>query len=435
MQSSATRRDGGVRRPQRLVRTVYVARAYCFAYCFVALALLSWDRGAGPAEWAFLVLTFLVYPHVAYRIALAVRDPLRAEHVNLLLDAALFGAWAAQFGFPLWVSYALLSGATLNNLVNRGLRGLLPALALFALGAGAWGAVRGFAYQPQISPLVTALSLIGALAYACLVGLIVQRQTRRIVLAREKLRQSEESYRLISENAGDLIAMVDADGRWRYTSPSHARILPEADLAPGADALRHVHADDVAPVRAALRRMIETGEPDEITLRLNCTDGAVRTFDCSGHAVRDDAGAYSRVVLVSRDVTEVGQQREQLKVAALAFENMDEAIMITAADGRIVMVNKAFSRITGYVAEEVVGRAESDYRLAMQPAEYYADVQAELARSGHWSGSTWSRRKGGALYRELRNVSAVRDDAGRVLYYVAVFFEVDPSKHVAGVSA
>ncbi len=434
MQSSARPGDAGVRGPQRLVRTVYVARAYCFAYCFVALALLSWERGAGPAGWTFLALTFLVYPHLAYRIALAVRDPLRAEHINLLLDAALFGAWAAQFGFPLWVSYALLSGSTLNNLVNRGLPGLLPSLALFALGAGVWGAVRGFVYQPQIGPLVTALSLFGALAYACLVGLIVQRQTRRIVLAREKLRISEESYRLISENAGDLIAMIDSEGRWRYASPSHARILPAADLAPGADAFRHVHTDDAAQARAALRRIIETGEAGEFSMRIVCTDGAVRAFDCSGHAVRDDAGTWSRVVLVSRDATEVGQQREQLKVAALAFENMDEAIMITAADGRIVMVNKAFSRITGFAAEEVVGRAESDYRLAMQPAEYYADVHAELARSGHWSGSTWSRRKGGALYRELRNVSAVRDDAGRIVYYVAVFFEVDPSKHIAGAS-
>jgi len=435
MQTSARPADAGVRGPQRLVRTVYVARAYCFAYCFVALALLSWDRGAGPAVWACLAVTFLVYPHVAYRVALALRDPLRAEHINLLLDAALFGAWAAQFGFPLWVSYALLSGATLNNLVNRGLPGLLPAIATFALGAGLWGAVRGFVYQPEIGALVTALAIFGALAYACLVGLVVQRQTRRIVLARERLKLSEESYRLISENAGDLIAMVDAEGRWRYTSPSHARILPAADLAPGADAFRHLHPDDVAPARAALRRMIETGETAEITLRLLCTDGAVRVFDCSGHAVRDDTGAWSRVVLVSRDVTEVSQQREQLKVAALAFENMDEAIMISAADGRIVTVNKAFSRITGFAAEEVVGQSEAEYRLAMQPPEYYAEVQAELARSGHWSGNTWSRRKGGALYRELRNISAVRDDAGRIVYYVAVFFEIDQAKHAAGASA
>jgi PAS domain S-box-containing protein len=431
MQSSAKPGEAEGRGPQRLVRTVYAARANAFAYCFVALGLLSWDRGAGPAGWIALTLTFLAYPHAAYRIARAARDPRRAEHLNLLLDAALFGAWAAQFGFPPPLSYALLSGATLNNLVNRGLPGLLPSIALFGLGAAVWGGVRGFEYQPQISPLITALSFFGALGYACLVGLIVQRQTRRIVLAREKLRMSEEAYRLITENAGDLIAMIDADGRWRYVSPSHARILPPADLALGTDAFRCAHADDAAHARAALRRMIATGEAGEFSMRIVCIDGAERVFDCSGHAVRDAAGKYSRVVLVSRDVTELHQQREQLKVAALAFENINEAIMITAADGRIVTVNKAFSRITGFAAEEVVGRSESDYRLAMQPAEYYAELYAEVARSGHWTGSTWSRRKDGALYRELRSLSAVRDEANRIAYYVAIFFEIDPSKHVA----
>ena len=343
--------------------------------------------------------------------------------------------WAAQFGFPTWVSYALLSAATLNNLVNRGLPGLLPSLALFALGAGLWSAARGFEHLPQTSPLITTLSLFGTLAYTWFVGLIVQRQNRRIVLAREKLRMSEEAYRLITENAGDLIAMIDAEGRWRYVSPSYSRILPAADLLPGTDAFRHVHADDAVHTQAILRRMIETGEAAEFSMRFVCTDGTVRVFDCTGRAVRNDAGTYSRVVLVSRDVTEVDRQREQLKVAALGFENMDEAIMITTADGRIVTVNKAFSRITGFAAEEVVGRAESDYRLAMQPAEYYAELYAEVMRSGHWAGSTWSRRKGGALYRESRKVSAVRDEAGGIAYYVAVFFEVDPSKHIAGVTA
>ena len=102
----------------------------------MVLGLLAWDRSAGPAVWGFLALTFFVYPQVVYRVARAARDPLRVEHVNLLLDALLLGVWSAQFGFPLWVSYALLSAATLNNLVNRGLQGLLPSLLAFALGAG-----------------------------------------------------------------------------------------------------------------------------------------------------------------------------------------------------------------------------------------------------------------------------------------------------------
>ncbi len=418
-------------RRSRFVRTVYLARAYAFAFCFVAIAVLLWQRGAGAGTWVFLALTFLAYPHLAYLNARSAPDPRRAEYINLLLDALLFGMWAAELGYPLWISYALLSGTVLNNLVNRGLRGMLPSFALFALGAVGWGAMRGFDFQPDTGPLATAFGMVGSLAYACTVGAIVHRQTRRLVLAREELRMSEERYRLITENAGDLIAMVDAEGRWRYVSPSYARLLPAGDVLLGTDAFGRVVPGDVARTRSALRRMLETGTEARFGFGLLCADGAVRTFECAGHPVRDAAGAWTRAVLVSRDVTELEASREQLEVAALAFANMSEAIMVAAADGRVVSVNKAFCRITGFPAEEVVGQPEARVRMAMQPASYYDDLYAEVARTGLWRGTTWSRRKDGSVYREWRTVSAVRDEQGGIAYRVEVFFEMDADKRFA----
>jgi PAS domain S-box-containing protein len=415
-------------RRSRFVRTVYLARAYSFAVCFAAIAALLWQRGAGAGSWVFLVLAFLAYPQVAYLTARSARDPRRAEHLNLLFDSLLLGIWAAELGYPLWISYALLSGTVLNNLVNRGVRGLLPSFALFGAGAVTWGAMRGFAFQPDAGPLATALGLLGALGYACTVGVIVHRQTRRVVLAREELRMSEERYRLITENAGDLISMVDAEGRWRYVSPSYTRLLPAGDVLVGTDAFRRVVSEDAGRVRSVLRRMLETGADEQFNVRLVRADGQVRAFECAGHPVRDAAGAWTRAVLVSRDVTELQASREQLEVAALAFANMTEAIMVSSADGRVVSVNKAFCRITGLQAAEVAGQPEAQFRFAMQPASYYDELYAEVARDGHWAGSTWSRRKDGSVYREWRTVSAVRDEQERVVYHVAVFFEMDAKR-------
>ncbi|MBS0336870.1 MAG: PAS domain S-box protein [Proteobacteria bacterium] len=430
--------QGGFFFPQRrsrFVRTVYVARAVAFAFCFAAIGVLSWQRGAGAGTWVFLALTFLAYPHLAYLYARSAPDPRRAEQLNLLFDALLLGVWAAELGFPLWITYALLSGTVLNNLVNRGLRALLPSLALFGAGAAAWGAMRGFQFQPDTGPLVTSLGFLGSLAYVCAVGAIVHRQTQRVVLAREELRMSEERYRLIAENAGDLIALVDAEGRWRYVSPSYARMLPPADVLIGTDAFRCVHPEDAARARSALHRMLETGTDAQFNARMIGADGQVRVLETAGHPVRDAGGVWSRVVLVSRDVTELQASREQLEVAALAFANMTEAIMITAADGRVVSVNKAFCRITGLQASEVVGQPEAQYRFAMQPATYYDEMYAEVARHGHWAGNTWSRRKDGSVYREWRTVSAVRDEQERIAYHVAVFFEMDADKRFAGAGA
>lgn len=418
-------------RRSRFVRTVYLARAYAFALCFAAIAVLLWQRGAGAGSWLFLGLTFLAYPHLAYLTARSAPDPRRAEHINLLVDALLFGMWAAELGYPLWISYALLSGTVLNNLVNRGLRGMLPSFALFALGAVGWGGMRGFEFQPDTGPLATAFGMVGSLAYACTVGAIVHRQTRRLVLAREELRMSEERYRLITENAGDLIAMVDAEGRWRYVSPSYIRLLPAADVLVGIDAFRRIVPEDAGRARSALRRMLETGTEAQFSFRLSCADGTVRAFECAGHPVRDAAGAWTRAVLVSRDVTELEASRGQLEVAAMAFANMSEAIMVTSADGRVLSVNKAFSRITGLSAAEVVGQPEAQARMAMQPANYYDDLYAEVARTGLWRGTTWSRRKDGSVYREWRTVSAVRDEQGGIACRVEVFFEMDADKRFA----
>ncbi len=203
----------------------------------------------------------------------------------------------------------------------------------------------------------------------------------------------------------------------------------------GTDAFRRVHADDADRVRSALRRMVETGTDAQFNLRLLRADGEVRILECAGHPVRDADGAWSRAVLVSRDVTELQESREQLEVAALAFANMTEAIMVATADGRIVSVNKAFCRITGFSAAEVVGQPESRFRLALQPAGYYEAIYAEVVRNGLWSGSTWSRRRDDSLYREWRTVSAVRDEQDRIAYYVSVFFEMDADKRFSGASA
>ena len=432
MQSAAKIPDRERARPHGFVRTVYLARSFAFAYAFLALGLHCLDRGAATTTWVFLGLTFLVYPHLAYRVSLASSEPRHAEYRNLLFDAFLFGAWSAQLSFPLWLTFALLSGAVLNNLVNRGTRGLPASFALFALGAGLWGAARGFAVELDTSPVVTGFAFVGALGYACLVGAIVHRQTRRLILTRKELRMSEERYRLITEHAGDLIAMVDAEGRWRYTSPSYRRLLPESDVLNGTDAFARIHPDDAEKARGALRRMVETGADEQFDLRVVCTDGGVRLIESTGHPVRDAQGEWSRVVLVSRDVSELQAGREQLKVAALAFENMSEAIMISSADGRVVSVNKAFSRITGFKSEDVVGQPESRLRLAMQPAAYYDTVYATVVRDGRWAGGSWSRRSDGSLYREWRTVSAVHDEQGRIAYYVSVFFETDADMRMTG---
>ena len=73
---------------------------------------------------------------------------------------------------------------------------------------------------------------------------------------------------------------------------------------------------------------------------------------------------------------------------------------------------------------DVLGTAESSIRNALQPPDFYDELYAVVRREGYWSGTTWSRRKNGSVYREWRSVRAVRDAGGAVTHYVIVFYEV-----------
>jgi PAS domain S-box-containing protein len=129
---------------------------------------------------------------------------------------------------------------------------------------------------------------------------------------------------------------------------------------------------------------------------------------------------------LARDLAELRRRDEQLSIAGRALESMAEAVMITRPDGRVVWVNKAFEATTGYPAGDVRDRPEREFRSGMQPEAFYYDAYEAVDRDGHWTGISWSRRRDGTLYRESRNISAVRDEAGAILFYVSVFSEIDP---------
>jgi PAS domain S-box-containing protein len=411
-------------RARRRLWINYSVRSIAFGVAFLGIGLHAWERGFGPLLWAGLALQFLVYPHLLFLRARRAAHPVRAEFQHLYVDSFLLAAWVAVLGFPLWIAYALVFSTTLNAVANLGLRGLAYSIVCSCLGLLAGIVLTGLSYQPETSPVVTMLAFFGSIAYASSIGYLAYRHAERRAEAVKGMRESEERYRMITEHAGDLIAMVDTQARWIYASPSHRAILAPYDLEPGVSALRCVHVEDFPRVQEAFRAATAQGTPFSARLRLLGADGNVRALQMTGQPVRDASGSVARMVLVSRDVTELQRELERNEIAARAFERMSEAILICSAEGRVVMVNRAYSEITGYSAREVIGQPERDFRSALQPASFYDELYAEVNRSGKWSGTLWAKRRDGNLYREQRSVSAVRDDAGRITHYVTAFFDL-----------
>ena len=315
MTNSAAETGGGHRRAVVNHRI----RTGAFAYCFGVLAVHAWENDFGPGYWGALVLLFLVYPHVAYLRARYSTDSRRAEEKNLYVDSTMLGAWLASLSFPLWPLYAAIFATTLNATVLSGFRGAVRSLFAFSLGVGVVGLILGFTVVPETSDLVSALSFAGSLAYSCAVGYVVYAQGKRLAATRDALRASEERYRLIAENAADLVALVDRDGRWIYTSPSYDRVLDKPDLAPGVDAFGRVHPDDVERAHVALARAAAMGKPREVALRLVDRSGRIRQYRTLVQAVGPGKPA-ARLLMSSQDVTELRENEERLLQAGTPIE-------------------------------------------------------------------------------------------------------------------
>lgn len=404
-------------------------RGIAFAACFVVIGLHVHERGVVPGIWALLVLQFLAYPQLLAFRARRAADPLAAEYEYLNIDAFFLVLWVAGLGFPLWIAFAVMCATLLNAALNRGAGGLAMAVSASAAGALAGMMIFGFRLLPGTSPLVTGLCLAGSLFYVIAVGITMHGQTGRLAQTRRALSSSEARYRLIAENAGDLIAMLDARGRWLYHSRSWEPWLPVEALTPGSDAFAGLGRDDRTAAHATIEASITVRQARTMRLRLATPQGEKHVFEGTAQAV-NGGDAPPRVVVVLRDVTERNAQRERLEVTGRAFADMTEALVIADAAGRVVSVNRAFGAITGWSAEEVLGHPEREFRSALQPESFYGDIERAIAESGRWSGTTWARRKDGQLYRESRTISCVRDDSGRVTHTVAIFCDLDRTQTV-----
>jgi diguanylate cyclase (GGDEF)-like protein/PAS domain S-box-containing protein len=118
---------------------------------------------------------------------------------------------------------------------------------------------------------------------------------------------------------------------------------------------------------------------------------------------------------------------QDLRIAATAFETQ-EAIVITDAESRIVRVNRAFTRITGYTAEEVVGEHPSKFKSGRHDAEFYRRMWDTLLHEGSWSGEIWDRRRNGEVFPKWLTITAVRDATGKITHYVGSFIDITDQK-------
>jgi len=124
---------------------------------------------------------------------------------------------------------------------------------------------------------------------------------------------------------------------------------------------------------------------------------------------------------------------QRLHRAALVFDHTADGIVVTDAEARIIAVNQAFARLTGYDEAEVLGRTPAVLQSGRHDPAFYQALWSALRTSGTWQGEIWNRRKNGDIYPEWLSISAIAEDGGAASHYVGVFSDISSIKHAQAV--
>lgn len=125
------------------------------------------------------------------------------------------------------------------------------------------------------------------------------------------------------------------------------------------------------------------------------------------------------------------KKADELRLASTVFDSVDDAVAITDVDNRIITVNPAFTRITGYAADEVIGKNPKVLASGLQPPEFYKELWDALITTDGWNGEIWNRRKNGEVFVEWLSIKRVHDEDGNLTHHVAVFSDISERKATA----
>ncbi len=240
-----------------------------------------------------------------------------------------------------------------------------------------------------------------------------------------QLATREARYRGVIETSAEGFWVVDMNGQLLEANDTYAKISGYSHEELLAMRIPDLEAKESPEDTAVHMETVMKNGYDRFESLHRKKDGTVWPVEVVASFWPMEGG---RFFVFCRDITEHKRQDEEKKLAMTVFQNINEALTVTDAQHRIIAVNPAFIRLTGYTAEEVLGRNPNILSSGRHDSEFYREMWQSLSDTGEWQGEIWDRRKDGELIAEWMTISTIYDEEGQVRQRVALFSDITKKK-------
>ncbi len=175
--------------------------------------------------------------------------------------------------------------------------------------------------------------------------------------------------------------------------------------------------------------VLESRQPKLVDETFIDPEGKTHWIETFKAPVTDNDGNLLGTVGFARDISEQKRIENELKVSAIAMESQ-EGIIITDANSKILKINDAFTKITGFTSEEAVGNRMTLLKSGVHNANFYKEMWESISTQGSWQGEIWNKRKSGEIYPEWLTISAVKNAEGVVTNYVGTMIDITARKQL-----
>jgi len=250
----------------------------------------------------------------------------------------------------------------------------------------------------------------------------------------KKMAQSSTQVRKLSravEQSPNTIIITNSKGIIEYVNPHFCRVsgyTPEEVI--GKTMRMHQSGTTPKEVYDQLWQTIKSGQVWNGELLNKSKHGKYYWEQLSVSPIFDDQGNITHFLSEQIDISARKEAEEQIRLFEKVFANANEAILISDADNNIITVNPAFTEVTGYTPEEVIGNNPRIFASGLMEKDFYDEMWKTLNADGKWQGEVVDRRKNGEIYAEWLSISSVRDIKGKLTHYIAMVTDISERKAV-----